>query len=55
MYVFSWIVWFYKAEALFHIQSIKVSAIELVDVTEDIEGMYELCKHWCYCQHCNTV
>ena len=36
--MFSWIVWFYKAKALFHIQ------FEIADVTEDIEGMCELCK-----------
>ena len=41
MHVFSWIVWFYKAEALFHIQFIEVSGLELRDVTEDIEGICE--------------
>ena len=40
-------VWFYKAEALFHNQFIKLSGLELVDVTEDIEGMCELCNHQC--------
>ena len=47
MHVFSWVVWFYKAEALFHNQFIKLSGLELVDVTEDIEGMCELCNHHC--------
>ena len=41
MHVFSWIVWFYKAEALFHIQFIEVSGLEIGDVTEDIEGICE--------------
>ena len=35
----------YKAKALFHVQFIKVSELELVEVTEDIEGMCKLCKH----------
>ena len=47
--MFSWIVWFNKAEALFHIQFIEVSGLELVDVTGGIEGLCELCKHQCYC------
>ena len=43
--MFSWIVWFYKAGALFHFQFFKISRLELVDVTEDIECMCEICYH----------